>query len=217
MGSSPGFGSTAAHSLRPIQTRFRCGSASRLNLARDGHSLAHYAKGTQSPCGARHRTPPRAPTACRQTVSGSVSLAAQASFSPFPHGTGPLSVTWEYLVLGGGPPGFPQGFSCPVVLGVRIQAGWREFRLRDSHPLWSTLPGRSPTRPSSLGAAAAAPNTAPQPPSTNASRLPVDGFRLIPVRSPLLRESRLLSVPAGTEMVQFPALATISYVLRYGY
>jgi hypothetical protein len=29
-------------------------------------------------------------------------------------------------------------------------------------------------------------------------------FRLIPVRSPLLRESRLLSLPRGTEMFQFP-------------
>ena len=27
-----------------------------------------------------------------------------------------LSVTREYLALGGGPPSFPQGFSCPVVL-----------------------------------------------------------------------------------------------------
>ena len=27
-----------------------------------------------------------------------------------------LSVTREYLVLGDGPPGFPQGFTCPVVL-----------------------------------------------------------------------------------------------------
>ncbi len=32
-------------------------------------------------------------------------------------------------------------------------------------------------------------------------------FGLFPVRSPLLRESRLISVPAGTEMFQFPALA----------
>jgi hypothetical protein len=30
-------------------------------------------------------------------------------------------------------------------------------------------------------------------------------FRLFPVRSPLLRESRLLSFPADTEMFQFPA------------
>jgi hypothetical protein len=33
-----------------------------------------------------------------------------------------------------------------------------------------------------------------------------DRFSLIPFRSPLLRESRLLSLPAGTEMFHFPAL-----------
>ena len=33
-------------------------------------------------------------------------------------------------------------------------------------------------------------------------------FGLFPVRSPLLGESRLISVPAGTEMFQFPALAS---------
>jgi hypothetical protein len=32
-------------------------------------------------------------------------------------------------------------------------------------------------------------------------------FGLFPVRSPLLWESRLISLPAGTEMFQFPALA----------
>ena len=34
--------------------------------------------------------------------------------------------------------------------------------------------------------------------------LPPARFRLIPFRSPLLRESRLLSLPRGTEMFQFP-------------
>ncbi len=34
-------------------------------------------------------------------------------------------------------------------------------------------------------------------------------FRLIPVRSPLLRESRLISLPTGTEMFHFPALAPL--------
>ena len=34
------------------------------------------------------------------------------------------------------------------------------------------------------------------------------GFRLWPVRSPLLRPSRLLSLPPGTEMFQFPGLAS---------
>ena len=41
-------------------------------------------------------------------------------------------------------------------------------------------------------------------------------FRLFPFRSPLLRESRLLSVPAGTEMFQFPALASCPYGFRTG-
>src|SRR6202142_3507818 len=39
-------------------------------------------------------------------------------FSPFPHGTCSLSVTREYLGLGGGPPGFTRDFSGPVLLGI---------------------------------------------------------------------------------------------------
>jgi hypothetical protein len=38
-------------------------------------------------------------------------------FSPFPHGTSPLSVTREYSGLGGGPPGFTRDFTGPVLLG----------------------------------------------------------------------------------------------------
>src|SRR5450759_3910137 len=56
-------------------------------------------------------------TACRWTGSGTISLPSRGFFSPFPHGTGSLSVAHEYLALGDGPPGFPQGFTCPVVLG----------------------------------------------------------------------------------------------------
>ena len=61
------------------------------------------------------------PTACKQTVSGTISLSALEYFSPFPHGTCSLSVAKEYLALGDGPPEFPQGFSCPAVLGNSIQ------------------------------------------------------------------------------------------------
>ena len=178
--------------------------------------MAHYAKGTQSPAGQDHSGPTRAPTACKHTVSGSLSLASQASFSPFPHGTGPLSVTREYLVLGGGPPGFPQGSSCPVVLGHTVQ-GWRA--MFDYRTL--TVSGRGfhhvrLSLPDDLGRAAAQPNSAPQHPPTNAGRLPVGGFRLIPVRSPLLRESRLLSLPKGTGMVQFPSFAPAPYGFKGG-
>ncbi len=61
------------------------------------------------------------PTACRQTVSGTISLSSPEYFSPFPHGTSSLSVAKEYLALGDGPPGFPQDSSCPAVLGNLTQ------------------------------------------------------------------------------------------------
>ena len=58
----------------------------------------------------------RAPTVCRHPVSGSLSLPLSGCFSPFPHGTGSLSVMHEYLGLEGGPPTFRQDFTCPALL-----------------------------------------------------------------------------------------------------
>ena len=58
------------------------------------------------------------PTACRRTVSGSLSPRCSRCFSPFPHGTGPLSVFREYLALPDGPGCFGQGFTCPALLRV---------------------------------------------------------------------------------------------------
>ncbi len=66
-------------------------------------------KGTQSP----HK---EAPTACTYTVSGSFSLPSPGFFSPFPHGTGSLSVNQEYLALEDGPPIFRQDNTCPALL-----------------------------------------------------------------------------------------------------
>src|SRR6201989_3520804 len=68
--------------------------------------------------GQAFRSKPRhsPPTACRYTVSGTFSLPSQGFFSPFPHGTGSLSVTREYLALRDGPRGFPRDFTCPAVL-----------------------------------------------------------------------------------------------------
>src|SRR3546814_3742742 len=68
-------------------------------------SLTHYAMGTRS----RLKD---APTACRHSVSGTVSLPSSGCFSPFPHGTGSLSVMYEYLGLEGDPPMFSQDFTC---------------------------------------------------------------------------------------------------------
>ena len=41
-------------------------------------------------------------------------------------------------------------------------------------------------------------------------------FRLFPFRSPLLRESRLISLPGGTEMFHFPPFASQAYVFSLG-
>ena len=57
-----------------------------------------------------------APTACTHLVSGSISLPSPGFFSPFPHGTGSLSVSWEYLALEDGPPIFNQDNTCPDLL-----------------------------------------------------------------------------------------------------
>ena len=97
------------HTWRPFKTRFRCAYTYRLKLACNTNSLTHYAKGTPSPL-------KEAPTACRHPVSGTFSLPLSGCFSPFPHGTGSLSVDEEYLALEGGPPIFRQDFTCPALL-----------------------------------------------------------------------------------------------------
>ena len=83
MDRSPGFGSTPCD----YDALFRLGFPTpplSVRLATKSKSLTHYTKGTQSLR--------RAPTACTYTVSGSISLPSQGFFSPFPHGTGSLSV-----------------------------------------------------------------------------------------------------------------------------
>src|ERR1700722_2007311 len=47
-------------------------------------------------------------------------------FSPFPHGTGSLSVRNENLALRDGPRGFKQGFSCPALLRYLLRV-WIAF------------------------------------------------------------------------------------------
>jgi hypothetical protein len=91
---SPGFGSTTRDiKFRPIRTRFRCGcGCSCLHLPRavTRRLILQQAHG---------QTLNRPPIACRLTVSCSISLPCSGFFSPFPRGTGSLSVTQEYLAL----------------------------------------------------------------------------------------------------------------------
>ena len=166
--------------VAPLRLAFAAPTPRRLKLAARTNSLTHYTKGTPSP----HTVPEgtaRAPTARRHPVSGSVSPPSSGCFSPFPHGTGSLSVTKEYLGLEGGPPTFGQGFTCPALLEDHD----RPLPLRAFHPLRGTFPGPSGSTIMATG--------------------------LIRFRSPLLTESRLLSFPPATEMFQFAGFASCRY------
>ena len=164
---------------------------SKLNLAAHRNSLAHSTKGTPS-----HRNGcsdclwAHGFRYCFTPLSG--------CFSPFPHGTGSLSVTGECSALEGGPPGFGPGFTCPALLGILQQWSVR-FRVRGSHPLRPALPCRSATcaicNHSQVGSTC---TSVPQPPGGNACRLHAPGFGLVRFRSPLLAQSRLISLPRGT-------------------
>ena len=119
MDRSLGFGSTPRYLVALFRLAFATASPlSGLTLQRRSNSPGHYAKGT--PSGYPEQAPVHPPTACRHMVSGTISLSTKEYFSPFPHGTSSLSVTAEYLALEGGPPGFLQDFTCPVVLGDKI-------------------------------------------------------------------------------------------------
>ena len=142
---------------------------------------------------ARRHPPKGTPTACKHMVSGSISLLCSRFFSPFPHGTGSLSVSGKYLALADGPACFTQDFSCPVLL--RIPPLRTMVRVRDYHPLRLNFPVYS----TSLSFRLCGPTTPLLPKQYR--------FGLFPVRSPLLRESLLFSFPMGTEMFQFPTFA----------
>ena len=112
-------------------------------------------------------------------------------FSPFPHGTSSLSVDYEYLALEDGPPIFRQDYTCPALLVARL-VPQSTFLIRGYHPLWPAFPDCS-------------------------DKPTAKTCRLLRFRSPLLSESRLMSVPPGTEMFQFPGFASLTYGFSQGY
>ena len=87
---------------------------------------------------ARRHPPRRTPTACRRTVSGTISLPCSGCFSPFPYGTGSLSVSEEYLALPDGAGRFRQDFSGPALLRILLVPV--HLCLQDYHLLWFNFP-----------------------------------------------------------------------------
>ena len=90
---------------------------------------------------ARRHLIAQAPTACRHTVSGTISLPYSGYFSPFPYGTGSLSVSEEYLALPDGAGRFTQDSSGPAVL--RILLVYVNLYLQGYHLLWLNFPVNS--------------------------------------------------------------------------
>ena len=131
MGRSPGFGSAPTDFLA---------------LLRLGFPSAPHLPCLTLPAGATRRTVlqkvrGRAYKALPQLVNTGFQVLFHSPpgvLFTFPSQYYALSVTKEYLALGGGPPDFPQGSTCLVVLW--ILPSWSGFRLRGFHPLWLAFP-----------------------------------------------------------------------------
>ena len=92
-----------------------------------------------------------------------------------------------------------------MLLGIPLVRRGR-FRLRDSHPLWCAFPCASTNAVlcHSLPGRQPGPNGPTTPTTQRLPALTRDRFSLFRFRSPLLTESRLLSLPVGNEMFHFP-------------
>jgi hypothetical protein len=127
-------------------------------------------------------------TVCKQMVSGSISFPSRGAF----HLSLTVLVHYRsvgYLALGSGLPRFPPGSSCPVVLKdfnhsvlLVLSTGLSPSMVGLSRHL--LLPGRFVTErePCQLSTEVL------QPLLHNAAPITCKRFRLLPVRSPLLRE-----------------------------
>ena len=107
-------------------------------------------------------------------VSGTISPPDLGYFSPFPHGTGSLSVSQEYLALADGAARFRQDFSGPALLESSLYF----FYVQDYHLLWLNFPEYSIRNIKTLG--------------------------LVRVRSPLLAESLIDLLSYGYLDVSVP-------------
>ncbi len=108
-----------------------------------------------------------------------------------------LSVVMEYLALEGGPPSFTRSFTASTLLWYGL--GSSHCHVRDFHPVSCDFPDTSINAP-----------TPCQPPATPEA---CSRFGLVRFRSPLLTESRLISIPVDTKMFQFSTLApSILYI-----
>src|SRR3982750_3924722 len=109
------FGSRSSNSIALFGLAFATATALALTSLHHANSQAHSSKGTLSPF-------------TRKSSNGLYAHGFRyyftplpGYFSPFPHGTCPLSVTREYSGLAGGPAGFTPNFTGSVLLGNTLE------------------------------------------------------------------------------------------------
>ena len=196
MGSSPGFGSTSSDSRALFRLAFApAPRLSSLNLATKRNSSAHSSIGTPSPIRGQ------APTACRHTVSGTISLPSRGAFH--------LSLT--VLVRYRSQEVFSVGkWSSQIPTGFHVSRGTQDTDRSRSDFVYGALTlcggpfqGPSTIRPISYSYASV---LQPRPPKETVCALP---------RS-LAATRRIISFPRGTEMFQFPRFPRPGLCVRPG-
>ena len=125
------FGSRSCHSNALFRLAFATATPHGLTSPRITNSQAHSSKGTLSP----HK---EAPTVCRHMVSGTISLPSRGTFH---HSLTVLSTIgyqevfsltrWSWQIH--------TGFLGPRATRATLQQRRNTFRLRDSHPLRSSI------------------------------------------------------------------------------
>ncbi len=132
MGRSLSFGSRTCDSDALFGLAFATATPPGLTLPHAANSQAHSSKGTQS---RPHPTVRRRSHGLEAHGFRYYFTPLPGYFSPFPHGTSPLSVTREYLGLGGGPPRFTRNFTGSALLGIPLRRLCRR-RLQGCYLLW---------------------------------------------------------------------------------
>ena len=125
------FGSRSCHSNALFRLAFATDTPHGLTSRHNTNSQAHSSKGTLSP--------QKAPTACKHTVSGTISLPSRGTFH---HSLTVLSTIGHitYSGLPGGPGRFTADSTSPLLLGHHSTPRTMCFHVPDSHRLRQAIP-----------------------------------------------------------------------------
>ena len=200
MGRSLGFGSRACDCAPHFRLAFASASSGDLTLPHTANSPAHSSKGTPSLALVTQR-------GLRQLVGSRFQVLFHS-----PPGVLFTFPSRYWFTIGRQGVLSLRGWSPQIHAGFHGSRATREhcrrsvaFRLQGCYLLWRPVPWPSSTcRLCNSASTPVHAHAGPTTPTRQRHRAITPGrFRLIPVRSPLLGESRLLSLPRPTEMFHF--------------